>query len=87
VSEQEPHRPRLERCRAAAAPPSRDRADERERRAAALAAYQGARGELGAVLEAERTITETELGLIQALAERAKAWANLNFLYLHEAVR
>ena len=59
----------------------------RERRAAALAAYQGARGELGAVLEAERTITETELGLIQALAERAKAWANLNFLYLHEAVR
>jgi outer membrane protein TolC len=59
----------------------------RERREAALAAYQGARGELGPVLEAERAITETELSLVQALAERAKAWANLNFLYLHEAAR
>jgi outer membrane protein TolC len=59
----------------------------RERREAALAAYQGARGELGPVLEAERAITETELGLLQALAERAKAWASLNFLYLHEAAR
>jgi outer membrane protein, heavy metal efflux system len=53
----------------------------RERSAAALAAYQGGRGELGAVLEAERAVTETELGLNQALAERAKAWANLNYLY------
>ena len=26
-------------------------------------------------------VTETELGLIQALAERAKAWANLSYLY------
>jgi outer membrane protein TolC len=59
----------------------------RERRGAALAAYQGGRGELGPVLEAERAITETELGLVQALAERAKAWANLNYLYPHEAVR
>jgi outer membrane protein TolC len=53
----------------------------RERRGAALAAYQGARGELGAVLEAERAVTETELALAQALAERANAWANLNYLY------
>lgn len=53
----------------------------RDGRGAALAAYQGARGELGAVLEAERGITETELALVQALAERAKAWANLNYLY------
>jgi outer membrane protein TolC len=52
-----------------------------ERREAALAAYQGARGELGGVLEAERALTETELMLVQALAERAKAWANLNYLY------
>jgi outer membrane protein TolC len=52
-----------------------------DRRSAALAAYQGARGELGAVLEAERAVTETELGRIQALAERGKAWANLNHLY------
>lgn len=53
----------------------------RERRSAALAAYQGARGELGSVLEAERAVSETELALVQALDDRAKAWANLNFLY------
>ena len=40
-----------------------------------------ARGELGSVLEAERALTETELALNQMLAERAKAWANLNYLY------
>jgi outer membrane protein TolC len=57
----------------------------RERRAAALAAYQGGRGELGGVLEAERAVTETDLALVQALAERAKAWANLNYLYPQEA--
>jgi outer membrane protein TolC len=55
----------------------------RERRAAALAAYQGGRGELGGVLEAERAVTETDLALVQALAERAKAWASLNYLYPH----
>lgn len=59
----------------------------RERRSAALAAYQGARAELGGVLEAERAVTETELSLVQALAERAKAWANLNFLYPKEDAR
>jgi outer membrane protein TolC len=53
----------------------------RDRRSAALAAYQGGRGELGPVLEAERAVTETDLTLVQALAERAKAWANLSFLY------
>jgi outer membrane protein TolC len=53
----------------------------RDRRSAALAAYQGGRGELGTVLEAERAVTETDLALVQALAERAKAWANLNYLY------
>ena len=53
----------------------------RERRGAALAAYQGVRGELGGVLEAERAVTETELALVQALAERARTWANLNYLY------
>ena len=57
----------------------------RERRAAALAAYQGGRGELGGVLEAERAVTQTDLALVQALAERAKAWANLNYLYPQEA--
>lgn len=53
----------------------------RERREAALAAYRGGRGELGAVLEAERALTEAELALIQAEAERARAWSDLAFLY------
>ena len=59
----------------------------RERSAAALAAYQGGRGELGSVLEAERAVTETELGLTQSLAERGKAWANVNYLYPQRAFR
>lgn len=59
----------------------------RERSAAALAAYQGGRGDLGPVLEAERAVTEAELGLTQALAERGKAWANLNFLFPQGAFR
>jgi outer membrane protein TolC len=53
----------------------------RERREVARAAYQGGRGELSPVLEAERAATETQLGLVQVLAERAKAWASLNYLY------
>ena len=53
----------------------------RDRAAAALAAYESARGELGGVLEAERSRTEAELALIQSLAERSKAWANLSYLY------
>jgi outer membrane protein TolC len=59
----------------------------RERSSAALAAYRGGRGELGPVLEAERAITETELGLNQVLAERARAWANLNYLYPQGALQ
>jgi outer membrane protein TolC len=59
----------------------------RDRSAAALAAYQGGRGDLGGVLEAERAVTETELGLNQVLADRAKAWANLNYLYPQGALR
>jgi len=57
----------------------------RERSAAAQAAYRGGRGELGPVLEAERSIAETELGLVQVATERAKAWANLAFLFVPEA--
>lgn len=53
----------------------------RERVAAAMAAYEGARGELAGVLEAERARTDVELALIQALAERAKAWASLTYLF------
>jgi outer membrane protein TolC len=66
---------RIERFEAVLLPLARDR------RAAALAAYQGARGDLGSVLEAERATTETELGRVQALADRARAWASLNYLY------
>jgi outer membrane protein TolC len=72
---------RIERFEGVLAPLARERA------AAALAAYQGGRGELGPLLEAERARTETELGLVQALAERAKAWASLNYLYLQEGAR
>jgi outer membrane protein TolC len=59
----------------------------RDRRAASLAAYEGGRGEVGGVLEAERAVTETELVLVQALAEQAKAWARLNYLYPQESRR
>ena len=55
----------------------------RDRVQAALAAYQGGRGELAVVLEANRAVTETELGAIAAEAERAKAWANLSYLNPH----
>ncbi len=53
----------------------------RERAAAAAAAFRGARGELAPVLEAEGAVTETEIELIQALAERGRAWANLSYLF------
>ena len=52
----------------------------RERAQAALAAYQGGRGELAAVLEANRALVETELARLQSEAERARAWAALNSL-------
>jgi outer membrane protein, heavy metal efflux system len=58
-----------------------------ERSAAALAAYRGGRGELSVVLEAQRAITETELAALAIEAERAKAWANLSYLYPHEGTR
>ena len=55
----------------------------RDRRAASLAAYRGGRGELGALLDSERAATDTELGFIEALADRGSAWANLNYLQPH----
>jgi outer membrane protein TolC len=72
---------RLERYRTVVVPLTAERAE------AALAAYRGGRGELSAVLEAQRAITETELSLIGIEAERAKAWANLNYLYPHEEAK
>lgn len=59
----------------------------RDRVGAALAAYRGGRGELGPVLEGRRAETETELALIAAEEQRAKAWAKLNFVYSTEAAR
>ncbi|MEX2198053.1 MAG: TolC family protein [Burkholderiales bacterium] len=59
----------------------------RERAAAAVAAFRGARGELAPVLEAERSVTETEIELIQTLAERGRAWANLSYLLPSEGER
>ncbi len=70
---------RMERFRSVILPLARDRGR------AALAAYQGARGEPALVLEANRSITEAELGAIAAEADRARAWANLSFLFPHEA--
>ncbi len=72
---------RIERYRSSLLPLARERVN------AALAAYQGGRGELASVLEANRAVTETELGLIGIEAERAKAWANLSFQYPHEVSR
>jgi len=69
---------RIERYRDVIVPLARDRAQ------AALAAYQGGRGELALVLEANRAITEAELGAIAAAADRARAWANLSFLFPQE---
>ena len=65
---------RIERYDAVLLPLARDRAQ------AALAAYQGGRGELGAVLEADRAVLETELARVQSENDRAKAWAGLNYL-------
>ena len=56
----------------------------RERVELALAAYRGGRGDLAAVLEARRAQTETQLNSLGAELERARAWARLNHLVLHE---
>lgn len=72
---------RIERFTSVLLPLARDRVE------AALAAYRGGRGDLAPVLEANRAITETELGSIAAEAERAKAWANLSFLNPKEVVK
>jgi outer membrane protein TolC len=51
---------------------------------AALAAYRGGRGELGAVIDARRGEAETRLALHNALLERGRAWSNLSFLVPEE---
>jgi len=59
----------------------------RQRVEAALAVYQGGRGELAGVLEANRALVETELARIGSQAEQARAWSNLSYQYPHEAVK
>lgn len=72
---------RVERFRTVLLPLARDRVN------AALAAYQGGRSELTPVLEANRAVTEAELALLAVEAERARAWSNLSFQYVHEAAK
>jgi outer membrane protein TolC len=72
---------RLERFERVLLPLARDRVS------AALAAYQGGRGELTGVLEANRALVEIELGRIGAEAERARAWANLSLQTPHEVLK
>jgi outer membrane protein TolC len=51
-----------------------------ERAKAALAAYEGGRAELGAVLEARRMLLEARLMALNVRAEAARAWAGLAYL-------
>lgn len=51
-----------------------------QRTSAALAAYRGGKGELGAVLAARRDELEVRIQALAAELETARAWANLNFL-------
>lgn len=66
---------RVERFTSVLLPLARDRVQ------AALADYRGGRGTLGAVLDAERALSETELARVRSETERARAWAGLNYLY------
>ncbi len=51
-----------------------------ERAHATLAAYEGGRAELGAVLEARRMLLEARLMALNVRAEAARAWAQLAYL-------
>ncbi len=56
-----------------------------QRTQAALAAYRGNAGSLGAVLEARRSERDARMQALQVAAEVARAWAQLNFLYPDDA--
>jgi outer membrane protein TolC len=58
-----------------------------ERVKAALAAYRGGRIDLGAVLMARKAEAEVRLARHDALLERGRAWATLNFLAHEEGGR
>jgi len=69
---------RVERFEKSIIPLGRERVD------VSLAAYKGGTGTLAMVLEAQRALAEANLGRHNALLERGKAWANLNYLLLPE---
>jgi len=70
---------RVERFEKSIIPLGRERVD------VSLAAYKGGTGTLAMVLEAQRALAEANLGRHNALLERGKAWANLNYLLLPES--
>ena len=51
-----------------------------ERSRAGIAAYRGATGSLGAVLEARRNEIDTQLDELRLELETARLWAQLNYL-------
>jgi len=55
-----------------------------QRTQAALAAYRGNTGTLGAVLDARRNERDTRMQALQVAAEIGHAWAQLNFLFPYE---
>lgn len=59
----------------------------RERAEVSLASYRGGKGELMAVIEARKAEAETRLGLHNALLERGRAWAGLNYLVPNEETK
>ena len=51
-----------------------------ERSEVALAAYRGGKGDLAPVLDARKSEIDIRMNQLQAEAELARAWAQLNFL-------
>ena len=51
-----------------------------ERAETALAGYRGGRGDLAPVLEARKAEIDSRMNQLNAQADLARAWANLNFL-------
>jgi outer membrane protein TolC len=74
VADWETGRDRMRRYESELLPLAAQRTD------AALAAYRGNTGTLGAVLDARRNETDTRMQLLQLATETARVWAQLNFL-------
>ncbi|MGB5081878.1 MAG: TolC family protein [Burkholderiales bacterium] len=74
LADWETGRDRLRRIEAELVPLAAQRSD------AALAAYRGNVGTLGAVLEARRNESDARMQALQLAAETARVWAQLNFL-------